>query len=126
MKSLKKKTEHLKRESYAIYLASKDPRVPWHAKVVIALTIAYAISPIDLIPDFIPVLGQLDDLIIVPAGISLATKMIPEEVLEQCRKKAVHELAPGKKNWGIALAIVLLWAIALGLLLRFAAGLKAF
>lgn len=83
--SLREKAKQLKIDVYALYLAYKDPRVPWHAKIFIALIVGYALSPIDLIPDFIPVLGYLDDLIIIPAGISLSLKMIPKEVLEECR-----------------------------------------
>ena len=86
--SLKAKAKQLKSEVYALYLASKDPRTPWYAKALAALIIGYALSPIDLIPDFIPVLGYLDDLIIVPAGIVLLLKMIPKEVMEECREKA--------------------------------------
>ena len=79
---LREKAKQLKTDVYALYLAYKDPRVPWYAKAFMALIIGYALSPIDLIPDFIPVLGYLDDLIIIPAGISLSLKMIPKEVLE--------------------------------------------
>ncbi len=85
--SLTGKAEQLKTDTYALYLAYKDPRVPWYAKVFVAITVAYALSPIDLIPDFIPVLGYLDDLIIIPVAIYLSLKMIPKEILEECRKK---------------------------------------
>ena len=89
--TFKERMRRLKIEVYALYLASKDPHVPWYAKALTALIIGYAISPIDLIPDFIPVFGQLDDLIIVPAGIALAIRMIPKNVLEECRQKARDE-----------------------------------
>lgn len=97
--SLKEKSKHLKTETYALYLAYRDPRVPWYAKVLIVMIIGYALSPIDLIPDFIPVLGYVDDLIIIPAGISLAIKMIPKEVLEEYREKAKFEPISGKSKW---------------------------
>jgi len=90
MTSLKEKANQLKNETYALYLAFKDPRVPWYAKVLIAAIVSYTLSPIDLIPDFIPVIGYADDLILVPAGIYLVLKMIPEEVLEECRKKLAY------------------------------------
>ena len=84
----KKRVKHLKTETYAIYLASKDPRVPWYAKALIFLIIAHTFSPIDLIPDFIPVLGYLDDLIIAPVGIAIALRLIPKAVLTECRAQA--------------------------------------
>lgn len=93
MESLKEKARHLKTEVHALVLAYKDPRVPWYAKAFMGLIIAYAVSPIDLIPDFIPVLGYVDDLVIVPVGIRLAIKMIPKDVLEECRQKAVDRRA---------------------------------
>lgn len=86
---MKRKARELKVELYALLLASRDPRVPWHAKALVLLTIAYALSPIDLIPDFIPVLGYLDDLIIVPLGIALSLRLIPAEVLAECRARAM-------------------------------------
>src|SRR5580700_4454261 len=89
---LKKRAGDLKRETYILYLAYCDPRVPWYAKAVCACTVGYALSPIDLIPDFIPIIGYLDDLIIVPAGLALARKLIPEEVLSECRRKAQEKM----------------------------------
>jgi len=84
----KQRVTQLKVETYALYLAYKDPRVPWYGKVFAACVVAYAFSPIDLIPDFIPVLGYLDDLILVPLGIALALKTVPKTVLEECRRNA--------------------------------------
>jgi uncharacterized membrane protein YkvA (DUF1232 family) len=78
----------LRNESYALYLASRDPRTPWHAKLLVAAVVAYAVSPIDLIPDFIPVLGQLDDLLLLPIGIALAIRLVPPAVLEEKRALA--------------------------------------
>lgn len=72
-------------EAHAFYLAYRDPRTPWYAKIWLALVLGYLASPIDLIPDFIPVIGHLDDLLVVPAGLALAARMIPKEVLDECR-----------------------------------------
>lgn len=120
VKSWKEKAKQLKTDTYALYLAYKDPRIPWYAKVFIAIIVGYALSPIDLIPDFIPVLGYLDDLIIIPAGISLSLKMIPKEVLEECREKAKYELRNSKpKNWVAAVIIVLIWLLVVYLFLTF-------
>ncbi|MDD5615193.1 MAG: YkvA family protein [Candidatus Methanoperedens sp.] len=120
IKPLKEEMQRLKTDTYALFLSYKDPRVPWYAKIIIAATVGYALSPIDLIPDFIPVLGQLDDLIIVPAGISLALKLMPKDVLDEYRKKAQSELnGSGQKNWVAAFIIVLIWLLAVYLFLRF-------
>jgi len=120
VKSWKEKAKQLKTDTYALYLAYKDPRIPWYAKVFIAIIVGYALSPIDLIPDFIPVLGYLDDLIIISAGISLSLKMIPKEVLEECREKAKYELRNSKpKNWVAAVIIVLIWLLVVYLFLTF-------
>jgi uncharacterized membrane protein YkvA (DUF1232 family) len=116
--SWKQRIQNLKTEVHALYLASQDPRVPWYAKVIMALTIGYAISPIDLIPDFIPVLGQLDDLIIVPAGIALAIKMIPKNVMEEYRQKARNEPINTRTKWVVALIIITIWVLALYLVIR--------
>src|SRR5205814_4717917 len=78
----------LKRDINAIYLASRNPRVPWYSKALAVAVAGYALSPIDLIPDFIPVLGYLDDLIIVPLGIWLVVSLIPHEVMAECRARA--------------------------------------
>src|SRR5262245_34421483 len=77
----------IKRDVHALYLSARDPRVPWYAKAVALAVAAYALSPIDLIPDFIPVLGYLDDLILVPLGIIVAVKLVPPQVLAECRAK---------------------------------------
>jgi len=119
LQSLKDRAKSLKCDVYALYLARGDPRIPWHAKAVIVLTVAYALSPIDLIPDFIPVIGYLDDLIIVPAGIAWAMSMMPPDILEEYRERARTELA-GKKihSWVGLLIIVLIWAFVLILVLK--------
>ena len=85
---LKRWAQRLRVEVYALYLAYKDPRVPWYARAFAAVVVAYAFSPIDLIPDPIPVLGYLDDLVIVPLGVALAIKMIPPQVLAERREEA--------------------------------------
>jgi uncharacterized membrane protein YkvA (DUF1232 family) len=116
--SWKERAGRLKTEVHALYLACGDPRVPWYAKALMALIIGYVVCPIDLIPDFIPVLGELDELIVVPAGISLALKMIPEEVMEECRRRAGEEPIKTRTKWIVAFSIVLIWALAIYLVLR--------
>lgn len=113
IKLLKQKAKSLKTELYALYLAYRDPRVSWYKKAFIILIIAYAINPLDLIPDFIPIIGYLDDLIIVPLGIFFALKMIPKEVMEECRLKAINEPIKIKMKWFIAAVIILLWLLAI-------------
>ena len=105
----KRRAGLLKQEVHAIYLAAKDPRVPWYAKLLAACVVAYAFSPIDLIPDFIPVLGYLDDLVLVPLGIYLVLKMIPDEVMAECRAKAQLTLSQKKSNWLAATVIITIW-----------------
>lgn len=106
----------LKRETYAVYLACRDPRVPWYGRLLAACIVGYAFSPIDLIPDFVPVLGYLDDLILIPLGIALLLKVIPSEVMAECREKAAISMAGGKpRNWIAAAIIVLIWiGLAIG------------
>ena len=106
-----KRTAHrLKREVYALYFAVRDPRVPWHAKALAACVVAYAFSPIDLIPDFIPILGYLDDLVLVPLGVMAVRALIPEGVLEDCRKQA-DRLSEKPRNWIAAGIIVAVWLL---------------
>ncbi len=112
---LKVRARSLKKDVFAVYFAAKDARTPWYAKGLVLLIVAYALSPIDLIPDFIPVLGYLDDLIIVPGGIWLAVRMIPPEVLADARGRAA-ESTTGIGKIG-ALIIVFLWIVALMLVL---------
>lgn len=110
MERWKVRVHELKTEVHALLLAYRDNRVPLKAKIVAALVVAYAVSPIDLIPDFIPILGYLDDLIILPLGIMLAVKMIPAEVMQECRAKAGVAL-PEKKNSVVigAVIVIVLW-----------------
>ena len=91
IEKLRSQARALKKEAYAVYLASRDPRTPWYAKALIFFVVAHTFSPIDLIPDFIPILGYLDDLLITPGGIWLAVRLIPPEVLEEARAKASIE-----------------------------------
>lgn len=107
---LKEWARKLKRDIWAIYFALKHPLTPLYAKAVAALVVGYALSPIDLIPDFIPILGYLDDVILLPLGIVLAIKLIPSEILAVCREKAQKNSPALKpKIWLAAYVIVLLW-----------------
>ena len=106
------RVRELKTETYAIYLAYKDPRTPWHARLFAACVVGYAFSPIDLIPDPIPVLGYLDDLVLVPLGIAIALKMIPSPVMTECRDKAQSAMSQGRPtNWAAAAIIVTIWLL---------------
>jgi uncharacterized membrane protein YkvA (DUF1232 family) len=112
--ALKQRARLLKRDAYTLYYAYRDPRTPWYAKIFAGLVAAYAFSPIDLIPDFIPILGYLDDLILIPLGVVLAMKMIPGAVITDSRATAESQLA-GKKpvSWvGLAIMIVI-WIVVL-------------
>ncbi|MFN2146223.1 MAG: YkvA family protein [Anaerolineales bacterium] len=114
----------LKSDTYALYLAYKHPGTPWYAKVFAGLVIAYAFSPIDLVPDFIPVLGYLDDLILVPLGVTLAMKMIPSEVMEECRAQAEIEVQQDKPtNWVAAAVIIAIWVTLAALAIVWIRGL---
>jgi uncharacterized membrane protein YkvA (DUF1232 family) len=111
---LRARARALKREVYALYLAARHPATPWYARVLAALVVAYALSPIDLIPDFVPVLGYLDDVILVPAGIALAIRLVPPAVLAECRERAAAAPARPRSALG-AILIVALWLLAAGL-----------
>jgi uncharacterized membrane protein YkvA (DUF1232 family) len=119
IRSWKAKSKQLKNDVYALYLASKHPKTPWYAKALAILIIGYALSPVDLIPDFIPVIGYIDDLLLIPAGISLLIRMIPKEILEECREKARSQ-SIGKKqiNWIAGAIIILIWLSAAYVVLR--------
>jgi uncharacterized membrane protein YkvA (DUF1232 family) len=106
----------IRRDAHALYLAARDPRVPWYAKALAIAVAAYALSPIDLIPDFIPVLGLLDDLIIVPAGIALVVKMIPADIMAEHRDLAEAAMDRPVSRIGAAI-IIAIWLLALGLIL---------
>ncbi|HEY7343516.1 MAG TPA: YkvA family protein [Ktedonobacterales bacterium] len=124
---LRQRARRLKRDVYALYLAYRDPRVPWYARLFAVGVVAYAVSPIDLIPDFIPIIGYLDDLILVPLGIVLALKMIPPDVMAECRLRAEETAREGKPTYWIAVGgiagawlalVVLATAIVLRILRR--------
>ena len=113
---LRRWAARLKREIAALWLAYKRPETPWYAKLLAAATVAYALSPIDLIPDFVPVLGYLDDLIVLPLLVAGCLRLIPREVMEACRAQAAGLWRDGKpKRWYYAIPIVLLWAALLAL-----------
>lgn len=103
---LKQRARYLKAETFALYLAARDSRTPWYAKLLVAGIVAYALSPIDLIPDFVPVLGYLDDLVLIPAGIALAIKLVPQPVLMECRARARETMQNGQPISRVAAAVI--------------------
>ncbi len=116
LSSLKQRARHLKSETLALWFAARHPGTPWYAKLLVAGIVAYALSPIDLIPDFIPVLGYLDDLILIPLGIVLAVRMIPRPILEECRARAQETMASARPVSRVAaLVIVGVWLAATAL-----------
>jgi uncharacterized membrane protein YkvA (DUF1232 family) len=119
----KRHARHLKRETFALYLAYRDPRVPWYAKLIAACVVGYAFSPIDLIPDFIPILGYVDDLVLVPLGIALALRLIPPPVMAECRLKAGATLTGGRgagpAGWVAGAAIATIWLLLAALAISF-------
>lgn len=107
---MKEKLEKIKRNVPAVFLAMKKSETPWYAKALAALTVAYALSPIDLIPDFVPILGYLDDILIVPLLVMLTVRCIPKSTWEQCLRESVDMWENGKpKKWYYAVPIVLFW-----------------
>ena len=110
---LRSRARAFKNEAYVIYLAARDPRTPWYAKTLIFFVIAHTFSPIDLIPDFIPVLGYLDDLIIIPTGIWLAVRLIPAEVLEEARATAATQSLDRRVGIVGASIIIFIWILAI-------------
>jgi uncharacterized membrane protein YkvA (DUF1232 family) len=115
--SLKLWARAIKRDVVALWLAARDPRVPWYAKVAAGAVAAYALSPIDLIPDFIPIFGYLDDLIVVPLGILLAVKLVPAELMAEFRAEAARRSVPSSRA-GLFF-IVAIWVVAAAALLWF-------
>ena len=117
--NIKERAKQLKTDVPAVFLAIKHKETPILAKIVAVIAVGYVLSPIDLIPDFIPVLGLLDDVIIVPALIVLFIKLIPAKVFEECRKEAVNLWADGKpKKWYYALPIIFVWLLIIFILLK--------
>ena len=119
--NLNLKVKSLKKEIGALYLAYKRRDVPWYAKIIVVLVVGYALSPIDLIPDFIPILGYLDDLILVPMGVAFAIRLIPKDIMNECREQSENIFKGGKpKNWIAAGIIILIWiGIVIYILSRF-------
>ncbi|PKO12576.1 MAG: hypothetical protein CVU39_23095 [Chloroflexi bacterium HGW-Chloroflexi-10] len=114
LQSWKAKAKKLKREVYTLWLAYRMPGVPWYARLFGALVVAYAFSPIDLIPDFIPVLGYLDDLILIPLGVMLAVRMLPEDIVNAARIEAETRLTgEHPENWIFGAAIIVLWVLVI-------------
>ncbi len=116
---LKQRAKQLKRDIPAVFLALKRKDTPVIAKVLAGITVGYALSPIDLIPDFIPVLGYLDDLILLPALVALTVKLIPQNIMRECREKSENLWADGKpKKWYYAVPIAVFWLAILWLMIR--------
>lgn len=112
--NLKERAKKLKTDIPAVFLALKDKETPWYAKVCAAVTVGYALSPVDLIPDFIPVLGYLDDIILLPCMVAVTVKLIPSAVLQRCRERAEGIWDGGKpERWYYAVPIVLIWILVL-------------
>jgi uncharacterized membrane protein YkvA (DUF1232 family) len=112
----KERVKTLKKETFTLYLAYRHPRVPWYAKALALLVVGYALSPIDLIPDFIPILGYLDDLVLIPLGIMLVIRMIPAEVLAECHQKSETIVGRATRAGKIAAAVIVLtWILSAAL-----------
>lgn len=125
LSSWKDRAKALKRDTFTLYLACRHPRVPWYAKLLALVVVAYALSPIDLIPDFIPILGYLDDLVLIPLGLMLVIRLIPADVFVECRQQsdAIVERVfwAGKIAAAVIVAIWLLTAVLFArLILRLA------
>lgn len=121
LKSLKERSYKIKTETFVLYLALRDPRTPWYAKLFVWLVVAYAFSPIDLIPDFIPILGYLDDFILIPLGVKVAIMLIPDNILNEHRKNLSEVKENGKPvNWFAGIVIILIWIVVAILCIRWA------
>jgi len=122
---LKERAKKLKTNIPAVYFALKNTKTPWVAKALALFTIVYAFSPIDLIPDFIPVLGYLDDIIILPALIALTIKLIPKEIIEECRKTANENWSYGNlKKWYFAIPFLFIWMAVIIVIVKFLLSFK--
>jgi uncharacterized membrane protein YkvA (DUF1232 family) len=116
--SWKERVRVLKQETFTLVVACRHPRVPWHAKALALLVVGYALSPIDLIPDFIPILGYLDDLVIIPLGFMLVIRLIPAEVLAECRRQSEEIVGQATRAGKIAAAVIVaIWILTVALLL---------
>jgi uncharacterized membrane protein YkvA (DUF1232 family) len=116
----RQRARRLKRETYALVLAARHPQVPWHTKALVLAVVGYALSPLDLIPDFVPIIGFLDDFILIPLGIALVLRLMPPGVLEECRVQAQQEMERGRLSRSIpariaTVIIVLAWLLGLAL-----------
>ena len=117
MSKLTDRAKKLKTDIPAVFLALKEKRTPWYAKIIAAVVVIYALSPIDLIPDFIPVLGYLDDLVILPVLIALCIKYIPKDIFDDCRKRAEGLWGNGKpEKWYYAIPFILIWVAVIALI----------
>jgi uncharacterized membrane protein YkvA (DUF1232 family) len=115
----KDRVKTLRQETFTLYLACRHPRAPWYAKLLALIVVAYALSPIDLIPDFIPVLGYLDDLVLIPLGLMLVIRLIPADVLAECRQKSEEIVARAARAGKIAaVVIVAIWLFVAALIVR--------
>ena len=109
----------LKRETFTLYLVCRHPRVPWYAKFLAFIVVGYALSPIDLIPDFIPVLGYLDDLILIPLGIMLVIRLVPADVVAECRARSEEIVGRVTRTGKIAAGVIVaIWILAAALIIR--------
>lgn len=117
LSKLKVRANRLKADTYGLYFAARDPRTPWYARLLVAGVVAYALSPVDLIPDFIPVVGYLDDLLLLPLGIALAVRLVPDRVLCDSRARAREVLETNQPTSRVAgIVIVSIWLAVAGLL----------
>jgi len=121
LETLKKRARLLKAELHALWLANRDPRTPAAARWLILCVVVYALSPIDLIPDFIPVIGYLDDLILLPLGIALVLRLIPPEVMTECRERARLEPFNVSEKWKTAavISVILIWLMTTSIIFWF-------
>ncbi|WP_197703246.1 YkvA family protein [Sulfurifustis variabilis] len=117
LEPLRQRARRLETETFALYLAARDPRTPWYAKLLVAAIVAYALSPIDLIPDFVPILGYLDDLILIPLGIAIAVRLVPPEVLADSRTRARAAAGGTRPVSRLAGAVVIALWLALAALM---------
>jgi uncharacterized membrane protein YkvA (DUF1232 family) len=121
--TLRERARRLKIDVKALALCLKDPRLGWPARLAALAAVGYALCPVDLIPDFIPVLGQLDDLIIVPLLVALAVKLAPRGLLDECRKRAETENADSRAKWGALAFVIAVWLVILAAVGMWVAGL---
>ena len=118
LEKIKARARALKNEAFAVYIAAKDPRTPWYARALIFFVVAHTFSPIDLIPDFIPIFGYLDDLVVTPLGLALAVRLIPAEVLEEARGKVAGSGLERSVGYVGAVVVVIMWIVVLIFIIR--------